>query len=257
MTKILSAAAAFAAALLPVLATGAEAPVPAGATLLRRIEWDSVTLPPSVRLAPDSTGGNFIIITKRDNDPAEAPLWTSTDPGIHTRCYALRGKVRYLGVVGVGYFNLWNEFQSPEAGSAKASYFTRTLADDGPMMKVTGSSNWRPIIIPFDASASKVPLKRLELDFVFAGPGEVNLTDLDLLEFAGPAEMWAALGSGVPPAAAISTSTTANPAASQPSIWSTIEVIAVAGILFLAALATMFWRRRQAEFRRMRAMDAK
>ena len=144
-------------------------------------------------MVSDPSGGNFIIITNPNDASNQITLWSKDKPDIHTRSYALRGKVRYIDVNGIGYFNLWNEFRAPEPGSPKLCYFSRTLADDGPTMKITGSSNWRGLLIPFDASANQLPLERLELDLSFAGHGEVSLSDLDLLEFGNAPEMWSSL----------------------------------------------------------------
>jgi hypothetical protein len=220
------------------VAGAAEDPLPKGARLVQRIEWKSVTLPQNVRMVPDPNGGNFIIITNPNDASNQITLWSTTKPDIQTRSYALRGKVRYIDVNGIAYFNLWNEFRAPEPGSPKLSYFSRTLDADGPMMKITGSSNWRSLLIPFDASANKLPLDRLELDLVFAGRGEVSLSDLDLLEFGAAAEMWASLGVKPEPPA-----TAPAPRDSRPTRPATSFPLMAVTVFVLAALAALVWRR--------------
>ena len=92
--------------------------------------------------------------------------------------YALTGQVRYEGMEGAGYLELWNIF--PDGGR----FFTRTLGDSGPMMKLHGTSGWRPFSLPFDATGAPHPT-RLVVNVVFEGRGAVYLGPLQLIDVPG------------------------------------------------------------------------
>jgi hypothetical protein len=100
---------------------------------------------------------------------------TIEEPGLKAHRYSVSGQVRYEGVEGTGYLEMWNYF--PGGGE----YFSRTLADQGPMMKVTGTSTWRPFLIPFDATGAPLP-SRLVINVVLPGKGTVDLGPLKLAE---------------------------------------------------------------------------
>ena len=68
---------------------------------------------------------------------------------------------------------MWNFF--PGGGQ----YFSRTLADQGPMMKLAGTSGWREFVLPFDATAPPAPT-RLVVNVVLQGRGSVYLGPLEL-----------------------------------------------------------------------------
>ena len=96
-------------------------------------------------------------------------------PSVKGPRYALTGQVRYEGVEGDGYLELWNHF--PDGGA----YFSRTLADAGPMMKLHGSSAWRTFTLPFDATGAPPPT-RLVFNVVLPGRGTVFLGPVRLVE---------------------------------------------------------------------------
>jgi hypothetical protein len=89
--------------------------------------------------------------------------------------YAISGRVRYDGVEGVGYLEMWSYF--PGGGQ----YFSRTLGDQGPMMKLQGTSRWRNFVLPFDATGAAPPA-RLVVNVVLPGRGTVYLGSIQLNE---------------------------------------------------------------------------
>jgi hypothetical protein len=99
----------------------------------------------------------------------------SIEPGDLGRVgYALRGDVRYTGVTGQGYLELWSEF--PDG----ARYFSRTVASNGDAAALTGSSDWRPFELAFALAGGAGP-RRLELNLVLPGAGTVALGPLRLV----------------------------------------------------------------------------
>ncbi len=83
-------------------------------------------------------------------------LAVSELPRISSSDYVLRGRVKYNNHVPGSYLELLNDFGD------QGTYFTRTLADDGPMKKLDGTSDWRDFELPFHAQPGMVP-KRLTL----------------------------------------------------------------------------------------------
>ncbi|MEZ5333088.1 MAG: hypothetical protein R2991_13785 [Thermoanaerobaculia bacterium] len=99
------------------------------------------------------------------------------EPGVSGPRFALRGEVRHRDVAGAAYLEMWTELPNGER------YFTRTLAESGPMGNMRGSSSgWRPIELPFDLGESGERPERLVLNVVLPGPGVVELGELELVD---------------------------------------------------------------------------
>ncbi len=108
-------------------------------------------------------------------EPLTVTVLTIEEPNIASRRYSISGEVRYDGIEGTGYLEMWNYF--PGGGQ----YFSRTLDDRGPMMKLTGTSPWRPFGLPFDATGAPPPT-RLVVNVVLPGRGTAYLGPLRLAE---------------------------------------------------------------------------
>ncbi len=104
------------------------------------------------------------------------------DPNITSDSYSVRGSVRYEGVEGSGYLEMWSYF------SDGGAYFSRTLGDDGPMAALEGNSRERPFELPFFLDGAAPP-NRLEINVVLPGGGEVWVGPLTL-EGAGSSDAW-------------------------------------------------------------------
>jgi len=160
-----------AAAVLAVFAPSAraaEAPV--------KVDWNQ-TAPLSgrvvdgtVEVASSGTGGTF-------------PLVAIDDPMIAGDEYALTGRIRYRGVSGVGFLEMWSVF--PDGGR----YFSRTLANDGPQARISGDSGWRDFELPFFLQGSERPV-RVELDLVLPGAGNVWIGPLELVSQSTSSAWW-------------------------------------------------------------------
>jgi len=221
------------------------ADTPPGASLVRNVEWQKEPLAPDVKLnAGAPGGGNFITIQHTEKKPVSVPLWQTKQPGIATKCYALRGKIRYHDVEGTGYLDLWSSFSGTTPGEPNAKYFSRTLAERGPLQRISGNSEWRNVQLPFDGTSAKASPSGLELNLVLAGSGSVDITDLQLLQFADAGSMWSALG-------------TASAVSWQKWILRWLYGSAIALVVLIVGGAIL-WRvksRRNVELRKMRAMD--
>lgn len=112
-----------------------------------------------------------------ENQPQTYPLLVIKDPLLTSSVYSISGKIRYRGIKGNGYLELWSSFRG------KGRFFSRTLASGGPLKKLHGTSNWRPFILPFRCKpGSKLP-EKLEFNLVLPGPGTVFLSSLRLTQF--------------------------------------------------------------------------
>lgn len=109
-------------------------------------------------------------------------LLVITDPEIKTRCYALRGWIRYAGVAQPGFLEMWNSM------STGGEYFTRTLGDMGPLQQIRGDSKWREVALPFDLGPTTdrpTPVK-LTVNLHLPAGGEVWLSEFRLVTSDGP-----------------------------------------------------------------------
>ena len=123
------------------------------------------------------------------SQPRSAPLAVFEKPAVTATRYAVRGQIRYEAMAGTGYLEMWSFF--PGGGH----YFSRTLAPSGPMGSLTGSSPWRPFVLPFDTNGQAVP-ERLTVSLVFGGRGTAFVGPLELVQYSGtesaftPAGAW-------------------------------------------------------------------
>ncbi|MFO1096053.1 MAG: hypothetical protein U0992_22520 [Planctomycetaceae bacterium] len=107
-------------------------------------------------------------------------LATIEDPPITMQTFALNGWVRHKGVAETGSLEMWVIFADG------AHYFSRTLADAGPMQSIKGDADWREISLPFQLSPDpKAPKpNKLIVNLFLPGAGEVTLSDLTLTDGA-------------------------------------------------------------------------
>lgn len=127
----------------------------------------------------------------QSNQAAHRWIVAIDTPGIEQPVYAVRGKVRYEGVVGDAYLQMNNFF-------GDAFYFSKTLALVGPMAKITGESPSRDFVVPFfiaqdDSSLADLRPTRLEFGLFLPGAGSVYLSDVAVYQYeAGENPMLAA-----------------------------------------------------------------
>jgi hypothetical protein len=162
---------------LCALAAAAQA-----ADVVREVSWSSVkqggaSLPGQVRPADASAGFEYLVVTHPEAQARTFPLLRLDRPGVTKARYALAGEVRYEGVEGTGYLEMWSGF------GAKGRFFSRTLAPSGPSQGFSGSSPWRPFVLPFDATGAEAPLESLTVNLALPGRGTVHLGRLRLLQY--------------------------------------------------------------------------
>ena len=216
------------------------------------LRWDdqakSGQLPKFAEL--DQAEAGAIKIVRSAENPQSIPIATIKRPSIRQRAYMLRGAVKYEGVLGDGFLEMWNHFPEPRAVSA----FTRTMATNGPMGLIQGDSPWREFQLPFMINDDSFPSpEKLEVNVFLPKAGTIWISDLELIEFPISSMMPATPAASMP----------ATPAASfaRWATWSWIFVTVFAALgCAVGVLGATLWFKRvrnkqDTELRRMRSLN--
>jgi capsular polysaccharide biosynthesis protein len=149
------------------------------AVMLRAYDWND--------LAASGQAGGGVLVTvdgqtclkiENPNDSAlSTRLLTIVTPPLKARRYAVMGEVRYENIQGMAYLEMWNEFP-------QGRFFSRTMdkPGSGAMGQLTGTSDWRPFILPFDQQKIANPPNRIEVNLHLPGHGVVIIGPLRLCE---------------------------------------------------------------------------
>ncbi len=155
------------------------------------VDWALTRIEQGTVLPGEAPGGDTALrLVSRSGKGAVFQLAAIRNPGIHGDQYAVVGRVRYEGVEGSGYLEMWSVF----AGGGR--YFTRMLARSGPLARLHGTSGWRPFTLPFFLEGHSPPT-RLELNAVLPGRGTVVLGPLSLEQSASEAAWWSERTAGL------------------------------------------------------------
>jgi hypothetical protein len=128
-------------------------------TVLAKTAIDWVTTEPLTGTVQD--GELFV----EAEGPGTYPLIALDDPGVQPPRFQVDGTVRHEGVDSTAYFEMWTVLPD------QSRYFTRTLAEAGPMGIMSGDSETRPFTLPFElGEGGPVPV-RLEINLVTEGSG--------------------------------------------------------------------------------------
>jgi len=158
------------------------APAAPAAEIARDLSWASLRqqgalLAGELRPADSSAAFEHLEVKNPKPDPRTLNLLKLETPSISKSRYAIVGNVRYEGVEGTGYLEMWSTF------AQKGRFFTRTLAPSGPMQSLIGSSPWRPFALPFDATGATAPPQTLLVNLFLPGRGTVHVGPLRLVEY--------------------------------------------------------------------------
>src|SRR5579872_34248 len=111
------------------------------------------------------------------------PIVDIADPPVSTHRYCVRGRVKYENVAGTAYLEMWSDF------GKNGAFFSRGLAEVGPMRAITGSSPWRDFELPFYAEPG-MRLERLTINVVMPGPGTITIGPLTLGSLEAASAWW-------------------------------------------------------------------
>ncbi|MFI5118998.1 MAG: hypothetical protein ACHQM4_01215 [Thermoanaerobaculia bacterium] len=165
--------------------------------IVREISWSAVKAEgrlASGEIVPRGGDSTFesLRVTNPDGSPRTIPLFTIDAPGVKAPRYLLRGEVRGEGIEGQAYLEMWSFF----AGGGM--YFSRTLAQAGPMASLGGTFRFRPFILPFTAEPGMSP-EKLAVNVAFPGRGTVILGRLNLVELGSGDEFFVPAGAWLSP----------------------------------------------------------
>jgi hypothetical protein len=135
---------------------------------------------------PTTIDGRAALMLVNTNDtPLQASLVKLQNPAITQKLYAIIGEIKYEGVRGTGYLEMWNYFPPAKPGMMEAAYFSRTLGESGEMGKITGTSNWRRFMLPFNRTGTSERPTRLEFNLFLPAQGNVYVGPIKLVEYTG------------------------------------------------------------------------
>lgn len=160
-----------------------------GAETMREISWKdqqgSQELLAGEVVTPDAQSFDEALrVQNTESTPKTVQVLVLDNPGVSSIRYAIAGQIRYEDIEGISYLEMWNHFSNGDA------YFSRTLADYGPMENIRGSSDWREFSLPFLSSREAGPPTKIVLNVVFAGRGTVELSPIRVVQHAGPWWGW-------------------------------------------------------------------
>ena len=136
--------------------------------------------------APITVDGKGALQIVNTNDtPLQAQLLKLVKPAITNKLYAIVGEVKYEGVRGAGYLEMWSHFPPEKPGMPEPAYFSRTPGESGDFGKLTGTSNWRRFMLPFDRTGTEERPTRLDINLFLPAQGTVFLGPIKLVEYTG------------------------------------------------------------------------
>jgi len=130
-------------------------------------------------------GKSALKVANTNDTPLQAQLVKLAKPAITKKLYAITGEVKYEGVYGNGYLEMWNYFPPIKPGMPEGAYFSRTLGESGDLGKITGTSNWRHFMLPFDRTGTSETPTRLEINLFLPAQGTVFISSIKLVEYTG------------------------------------------------------------------------
>ena len=151
------------------------------------IDWSRTAVHDGVvRAGEGPRGAPALELRATASGPTSFHLVTIDHPQIAGPRYVVSGEVRYQGVEGQGYVEMWTVFPDGRR------FFSRTLAAQGPLAALHGESSWRRFELPFDMSGTSQAPSRLEINLALPGRGAVWLGPMHLQRAAAQPD--AALG---------------------------------------------------------------
>lgn len=178
---------------LMLISTLAAAATALGDETLRRIDWAALAsggelLSGEVSPAGETAPGAYVTIRSATSAGGQFTVLSIANPQVTADLFALHGQVKYDGVEGQAYLEML-------AHTPDGSYFSRTVAPDGPLRSLGGSSDWRRFVLPFNLTGGE--LVRIDLSVVLPGRGNVSLGPVRLAQY-GAGENPIAVGSSGP-----------------------------------------------------------
>ncbi len=163
----------------------------ASVDVIERIDWSTVK--PLAGEIVDDGGKRALRLEGSAIDTSTFGILELDAEAVSQPIFGIQGEIRYAAVED-GYLEMWVVFGDG------GRYFSRTLAEDGPMRRLQGDSAWRTFRLPFSSEGSSLTPASLELNLVLEGAGQVFIGPLELIQ-AESSSSWPTDGEGadVPP----------------------------------------------------------
>ena len=168
---------------LAVACTVLAAPLHAQEKLVTEYPWKALVeqgKADASLVREDPKRGAVCAVVNPVSQPLRKTLLVVESPAITTDFYRLSGEIRYEGVEGDSYLEMWSTFPPATPGGSERNYFSRTLAEDNQMGKIHGTSDWREFSLPFNAAGSGAHPIRLTFNLVLVGKGTVSVSGMKL-----------------------------------------------------------------------------
>jgi hypothetical protein len=158
-----------------------------GQQTLREFDWPKLASSGELLGGRPETidGKSALKIISTNETGLRVQLLQITNVPISKMLYAITGEIKYEGVKGDGFLEMWNCFPPDKPGMFENKYFSRTLGESGDLGKITGTSGWRAFTLPFDRTGSTAKPTRLEINVVLPAQGTVYLGPIKLVEYEG------------------------------------------------------------------------
>jgi len=217
-----------------------------GMSAIHKVVWGELAksdkLPKSATVEPDVKHGQVLKVSRNGETPQLIELTSIEKIAFSKRAYLLRGKIKWEGVGGDGFLETWTHFPEPKQGA----YFSRTMAETGPMGKLRGTSPWREFVLPFTFDDPDFPNPdKIQFNLFLPESGTVWIGDLELIELEPKelAQHLAKKGSSF----------------QFPGLTLVWGLLGILGVIFGVKLAMLKYLRtkqaRDIELRRMQALD--
>ena len=151
--------------------------------VLRRLDWEELSKS-GLELPGTIEDKKFLRVESANSSGLRVALLKIEDPQITRSFYAVRGEIRYEDVQGDGFLEMWNIFPPGNKGAPEGKFYSRTLGSSGEMGKISGTSQLRTFMLPFNRTGAATPPSRLELNLILPGKGVVHIGPLELVEYA-------------------------------------------------------------------------
>lgn len=163
------------------LATPAYAQDSLSTKPLRTLLWSELKaqgaeLPGTILAPTDERPFEALRVENKTGRARTITVATLVDPGITASRWMFSGHVHYEKVLGKGYLELLNQLTDGQ------TYFSRTLAAEGPMAWMTGNSGWRPFELPFNAWKHGNRPTKIVFNVVLPQRGVVDLSPIEIYE---------------------------------------------------------------------------
>jgi len=168
---------------LLLVAAGAASPLETRA-------WSAEALPEGATLLAGGAGEGkaSLRVVNPGPGPLRATLAVFRRPGLSTPYWSVRGRLRTEGVAGQGFLEMWSTF--PDGNS----FFSRTLAREGPLRSLEGTQGWRNFTLPFQSEPGRPAPVQLTVNVFLPGAGTVEVGPLELHRHDSPASLFSSAG---------------------------------------------------------------